>query len=587
MHTFEFLGEIAILCISAVVVIVVFNRFRLPPVIGLLATGLIVGPSGFAWVSQGEVIDAVSELGIVLLLFSIGLEFSLDDLKRLRSIVLVGGPLQVVISTILLGSGAYFVSTLTGHPLSFTGSVLVGMATALSSTAICIKMLKDRRELSLPHGRAVMGILIFQDIAVVPMMIVVALMSPATDMSSLDILLRLITLVSVTVALFLGLRVLLPRLVPYVTRVSTPEVLILGGLALCLGTAWVTQQAGVSMALGAFIAGMAIGGSEEGHSFARVLQPMRDAFTSMFFLSIGLLVNISWQWLPMNLATAGAILVVNAIVVAFVLTTLRINLRTALMAAVILAQVGEFSFVLATNGFQHGVISSFDMQNMIVSIVITMIVTPTLITIAPWFAERTLPAIRRFGPLQRWYTQKASAQEHAAQSHHAERTVVTIIGGGVLGVNVSRVLHRTNIAHCILELSGSMVTRLREAGVPVVQGDMMDVEALEKAGINNSTVVIVAISDHTAQAQGVALVRKLRPDALVIARTRYANASTALADRGADVVITEEYESSIQVFVTVLEHLGVEPDVIQHHEDVMRDDRYGVLARLRAPTDGK
>ena len=210
-------------------------------------------------------------------------------------------------------------------------------------------------------------------------------------------------MIGVTVVLIVGLRYALPRIIPYVTRTATPEVLILGGLALCFGTAYVTSLAGVSMALGAFIAGLAIGGSEEGHTIGRVLQPMRDAFTSVFFLSIGLLVNISWQWLPMNIITALGILVANAVVVTLVLIPLRVNPRTAVMAAVILAQVGEFSFVLATAGASLGVISDFDLQNLIVSIIITMVVTPLLITFAPWFAERATPVVEQVLPGQSWF----------------------------------------------------------------------------------------------------------------------------------------------------------------------------------------
>jgi monovalent cation:H+ antiporter-2, CPA2 family len=581
MHGFEFLDELVLLFLVAVAVIIVFNRFKLPPIIGLIATGLLVGPSGLALVAQDDVISAVSELGVILLLFTIGLEFSFDDLKRLRKVVLIGGPLQIIASTVVIGLSAYAVAQWTEGGLSVNAALLMGMAMALSSTAICIKMLKDRRELGLPHGRAVLGILIFQDIAVVPMMIIVTLMAPNSTLTAMDIVVRLGMLVGVTAALMIGLRYILPKLIPYVTRVSTPEVLILGGLAICFGTAWITSAAGISMALGAFIAGVAIGGSEEGHAFGRVLHPMRDAFTSMFFLSIGLLVEVTWAWMPVNIITALGILVVNTLVVILILASLRINLRTAVMSGIILAQVGEFSFVLATAGHEYGILTDFNMQNMIVSIIITMIVTPTLITFAPWFAERAAPVVRYILPIQRWYDRRVQRDPGLPPLVGGiSGPVVTIIGGGVLGTNVGRVLGRTAIPYCILELNGANVARLRESGCTVVQGDMTDHEALERAGILHASVIIIAISDHTALAQGLDHIRKLRPDAMIVVRTRYARDSDVLLNRGADVIITEEYESSIQVFVTVLEHLGVDPDVIIEHEDAMRDSRYGLLARL-------
>lgn len=584
MHGFEFLDEIVLLCVVAVGVIILFNRVKLPPVIGLITTGLLLGPSGVALVAQDDVISAVSELGVILLLFTIGLEFSLDDLKRLRRVVLIGGPLQVIASTLVIGASAYGVAQWTEGGLSVNAALLMGMAMALSSTAICIKLLKDRRELGLPHGRAVLGILIFQDIAVVPMMIVVTMLSPTSSLTLVDIAIRLGLLVGVTAVLMGGLKYLLPRLIPYVTRVSTPEVLILGGLALCFGTAWITSTAGISMALGAFIAGVAIAGTEEGHEIGRVLHPMRDAFTSMFFLSIGLLVNIDWSWMPVNLLTALGILVANTIVVILILASLGINLRTAVMSGLILAQVGEFSFVLATAAHDYGIISDFNLQNMIVSIIITMIVTPLLITVAPWFAERAEPVVRYVLPIRRYSDRRIDRDPGLPPLvGGVGGPVVTIIGGGVLGSNVAQVLNRTAIPYRILELSGANVQRLRERGCAVIQGDMTDAEALERAGVLHASVIILAISDHTALGRGLLQLRKLRPDAMIIVRTRYAKDSDALLDRGADVIITEEYESSIQVFVTVLEHLGVDPDVIAEQEAAMRESQYGLLARLRSP----
>lgn len=585
MHTFDFLDEIVILCLAAVVVIIAFNRFKLPPIIGLLSAGLFVGPSGLGLVAQDEIITAISELGIILLLFTIGLEFSLNELRRLRTIVLVGGPLQVGFASVVAGTLAYFISMFTNNPLSLNASLLIGMATALSSTAICTKILKDRRELSLPHGRAVMGILIFQDIAVVPLMIIVTIMVPGTGIDVIDGVFRLGVLVFVTTALIVGLRVVLPRLVPYVIRVSTPEVLILGGLALCLGSAWITGVAGMSMALGAFIAGVAIAGSEEGHAFARVLQPMRDAFTSIFFLSIGLLVHVSWLNMPFTMIAALGALLINALVVTVILLSLRINIRTAVLAGVILAQVGEFSFVLAKAGQQYGIITTDVFQIMIITIIITMIVTPTLITFAPLFAEHAAPIVKSIQPIRWWYSggqqDEASSQISSAVSDLTDGPMVTIVGAGVLGTNVARVFARTGISYRILELNSAVVANLQSKGEYVLHGDIIDSDALERAGVKTASVIIIAISDQTVLAQGVRSVRRLRPDVLIIVRARYATDTELLAGSGADIVVTEEYESSIQVFVTVLEHLGLDPEVIRQQEKAMREDRYGLLARLR------
>ncbi|MCU0330115.1 MAG: cation:proton antiporter [Candidatus Kapabacteria bacterium] len=583
MHHFDFLDDIVLLCAAAVAVILVFQRFRIPPIIGLITTGILLGPSGAGLITQDEVISTLSELGVILLLFTIGLEFSLDDLRKLRRIVLIGGPLQIALSTLAIGVGAYVVSSWISPGTTWQTSAMIGLAMALSSTAICTKLLKDRREINLPHGRAVLGILIFQDIAVVPMMIIVSLLAPGATSEPSEIALKIGTMIGIGGGLTLAMRLLLPRLVPFVTRVSAPEVLILGGLAICFGAAWLTSLAGISMALGAFIAGVAIAGSEEGHTIGRVLEPIRDAFTSVFFVSVGLLLHITWEYLPMNIASALGILVVNAIIVALILIALKIPLRVALIAAIILAEVGEFSFVLATAGRDYGLIDELGFQNMLVSIIITMIVTPTLITFAPRIAEKASPAFN-FVPLVRWLGKRGAEDAHVdadvGHEEDAEVPVVCIIGAGVLGTNVARVLDATEIPYRMLELNREAVVRLRAEGFPVVHGDSTNRHDLDHVGIARARAVVLAISDQTALAQSVRALRAARPDILVIARTRYALAADSVAHAGADIVVTEEYESSIQVFINLLEHLDVAPDVIQQQEDIMRSDHYGLLGRL-------
>jgi monovalent cation:H+ antiporter-2, CPA2 family len=581
MHTFSFLDEIVLLLAAALGVIMIFNRIKLPPIVGLMVTGLLLGPSGLSLVNEGSVITGVSEIGVILLLFTIGLEFSFDDIRRMRTVVFVAGPLQLIIGATAITFGAMFVASQTGVPLTTEGAVLIGMAMALSSTAICMKLLKDRRELKQPHGKMVTGILIFQDIAVVPMMLIVVLLSPKTNHTGWDLVQGIAIMIGVTVALILTLRYLVPRIVPVVTRTASPEALIIGGLALCLGTAWIADQAGISMALGAFIAGMTIGGSDDGHRFGRVLQPIRDVFTSMFFVSIGLLVTIDWSWIHITVLTALAILAVNTIVVLVVLVILRVNLRTAVIASIILAQVGEFSFILIKAGHDHGVLSAFDMQNLIVCIIFTMVVTPTLIRVAPWFAERTAPMVRRIRPVRQWYATGDRSVEGGESADYTEiPPLVLIVGAGVLGTNVAQVMDQTTIPYRVLEIDPLRVEDLRLKGCTVIEGDVTDHDALLRGGIRDAHAVVIAISDQMALAHGVEVVRRERPDVLIIARTRYALDTESVARKGADIVITEEYESSIQVFVTVLEYLGVPSDVIHQQEIDMRSNDYGVLTVL-------
>lgn len=569
MHHFPFLDALVIICGAAVAVILVFQRLRIPPIIGLIATGVLLGPAGFGVIVQDDMIAGLSELGVVMLLFTIGLEFSLDDLRRLRRIVLVGGPLQILLSSSVIAIGAWFVAAWLGAAIAWQTAILVGMAMSLSSTAICTKLLKDRRELSLPHGRAVMGILIFQDIAVVPLMIVVSLLAPRQTLGADEVLLRIGMLVGVSAALIVGMRFLLPRLIPFVTRVSAPEVLILGGLALCFGAAWVTSVAGISMALGAFIAGVAIAGSEEGHAIGRVLEPMRDAFTSVFFVSIGLLVNINLSWLPANFLVALIVVLVNAIIVWLVLVGLRVPLRVALIAGIVLAEVGEFSFVLATAGLEYGVVSTTGFQNMLVTIIITMVLTPTLISAAPWLAERATP-LMNVVPFLRRFVSTVAPYTTQVDEATTDNPQVVIVGAGVLGSNVARVLHSVGITYRMLELNGEGVATMRTAGHSIMQGDVTERRALEVAGVPRAKAVVVAISDQTAVVQGIRAIRALRPDVYLVVRSRYAAHAKAMAEAGASLVVTEEHESSISVFVALLARLDVSSDVIREQELIAR-----------------
>lgn len=591
MHTLEFLDELVLLCLAALAVITVFQRVKLPPIIGLIATGLIIGPTGFGLVEQDAIIAAISELGIVLLLFTIGLEFSIDDMRKLKSIVFIGGPLQVLLSTVLTGTGAYFISQWAGSPIDLNGAILIGMAMAISSTAICTKLLADRKELHAPHGRAVLGILIFQDIAVVPMMIIVTMLSAHAsthptiltlwvtqkfggNVEAIDALARILTLVVVTGGLLFGMRTLMPRVMAYVTRTNHQEVLILGALGLCFSAAWITSIAGISMALGAFIAGMAIAGSEESHLLEKTLRPMRDAFTSVFFLSVGLLVNVNLVALPTNIGSALLVLLANAVVVAIILISLRMPIRTAIMAAMILAQVGEFSFLLISLGVDYDVISSTDFQNMLVAIIVTMIVTPTLVTIAPFVAERVVPLANAIPALRRWSMDDERGMiKLETADEERDKPMVVIVGGGVLGTHVAHVFKQTGITYRMVELNRDTVARLRERGEPILAGDITDVDTLEHAGVRDAAVVIVAINNTMALVRGVEVIRHMRPDVQIIVRSRYLQDCGAVREKGADLVIVEEFESSISVFTHVLAYLGAAPELIEQQEQRMRAQR--------------
>ncbi len=388
MHSFPFLDELMLMSTAALLVILLFRRMKLPPVIGLIVTGLMMGPSGLGLVENSEVISNAAEIGVVMLLFTIGLEFSLDELTKLRSIVLIGGPLQILLSSAMAAAAVLIFSAVRGFSISLEGAILVGMCTALSSTAICIKLLKESHQLQTSHGRAVLGILIFQDIAVVPMMIIATMLVSKNGIQYADIAYTLGVLVIVIAVLVVGLKWLLPRLMRFVQRETASEILILGGIVVCFGVAWITAAFGLSMALGAFIAGVAIAGSDEGHMIGEVIEPIRDVFTSLFFLSIGLLVNIMWHDIGTSIAVASIMVTVNALILIAIFKAIKLDMSTAIIASIMLSQVGEFSFVIASIGKEYQIISQTQYHHLLVSIIITMVVTPYLAKIAPKIAGR-------------------------------------------------------------------------------------------------------------------------------------------------------------------------------------------------------
>lgn len=418
-----------------------------------------------------------------------------------------------------------------------------------------------------------MGILLFQDMAIVPLMIVISLLDRNANVTTADMAMRVGSFVGFGVAIAVGLRLLLPRLVRMVAQTSVQEVLILGALVICFGAAYITSLVGMSMALGAFMAGVIIAGTEYGHRIGRAVESMRDAFTSIFFISIGLLLDIEPSLILPTVAGAITVVALKALVVTVVLRMLGLSIRIAMLAGLVLAQIGEFSFVLAETGLRAGLIDRNGFQAMLLVIVVTMTVAPLLISAAPGLVQRAVP-LSRFAPLSS--SSKGARKERAED----EAAAVVIIGYGVHGRNVARVLDATAITYRVMEMSGSAVERCKRDGVPIMYGDATDVHDLEHAGVSTADAVIIAISDQSAVAMATTTIRRLRPDVFIIARTRYARDAESISKAGANVVVTEEYESSIQVFVALLKHLGVEPEVIAEQESLMHSHRYGVLGRV-------
>lgn len=569
MHDLDFLGELVLIGAIAVAIILIFQRLRIPSVIGLIFTGILLGPSGIGVVYDERMISTLAELGVVLLLFTIGLEFSLEELNKLKRIVFLGGLVQMVVTGVVISCLAYWFMHAIGYAIPVSAALFLGFAFSVSSTAICLKILTDREELALPHGRVAMGILIFQDLAIVPLMVGINFLKPGVA-PSLKVMVSKIGIIFFAAAvIFAGLRFLTPRVVRLLASRKAKEVLVIGALVICFGAAWLTAFAGLSMALGSFVAGMVIASTDESHQISQKIDPFREAFTSLFFVSVGLLLHVRMVDLPLFIFIALVVLVVKAVLVYGVSMVLGNSLRVSMMAGMALAQIGEFSFVLAESGLKNHVIGHDLFQAMLSIIVVTMIVTPAMIAIAPKFADQVAPALG-FIPLVSRHSLTHPTRPPDSTIICAGEIHASIIGFGLNGQNVAAVLRATNISYSVLELQREVVKVMRKKGEPIYYGDCTEKKALLRAGIDHARAVVIGISDIVAARSSIRLIREVNEKAFIIVRTRSLDDVASFYRVGADVVVTEKFETSIQIFSLLLNHFTVAPDLILEQQEIIR-----------------
>ena len=569
MHDFDFLGELVLIGALAIAIILIFQRLKIPPVIGLIFTGILLGPSGIGAVYDQKMVATLAELGVVLLLFTIVLEFSLDDLKKLKKIVLVGGIVQILVTGLAISVLSWWFMHAIGRSITLPSSVFLGFSFSVSSTAICLKILADRDELALPHGRIALGILIFQDIAIVPLMIGINMLSPDT-VPSFELVFKKIGIILLfATAIVIGFRLLMPKIVRLIASLHAREVLVIGALVICFGAAYLTSLAGLSLALGSFIAGMVIASTDESHQISVTIDPFREAFSSIFFISVGLLLDVKMINLPLYVSIALVVLLVKGLLVAGISLFLGNSLRVSMMAGMALAQIGEFSFVLAETGLKNSIINHEIFQAMLAIIVVTMIVTPAMIAIAPKFADQVAPVLG-FIPLVSKDSPSFPVRPPDSTIICAGEIHAAIIGFGINGQNVAAVLHATNISYSVLEVDREIVKTMKRKGEPIYYGDCTEKKALLRAGIDHARAIVLGISDPTAIRNSITMIRDINKKAFIIVRARTLANVASLYKAGADVVVTEKFETSIQIFSLLLNHFTVDPELILEQQEIIR-----------------
>ncbi|MFH1844001.1 MAG: cation:proton antiporter [bacterium] len=561
--TLPLLKDIVIIMALSIGVLFLFSRLRLPAIVGFLMTGLLAGPFGLQWVSAIYEVEILAEIGVVLLLFTIGIEFSLNNLLQIRKTVLLGGTLQVVL-TVLAGLA---VAHGAGRPLG--QSLFVGFLISLSSTAIVLRLIQERAEVDSPHGRTMLGILIFQDVVVVPMMLLTPLLGGVQGSSMVPLALLLARGLGVVVLVLLGSKWVVPTILHQIVRTRSRELFMLSILVMCFSIAWLTSSIGLSLALGAFLAGLTISESEYSRQALTLILPFKDVFSSFFFISIGMLLDMGFlleQWQVIALLTGG-VLGLKAFLAALATLSLGFPVRTSVLAGLGLCQIGEFAFVLSKTGLEHGLLPGSSYQLFLSVSVITMAATPFVVTLAPRVADLVTRLV-----MPRRLRARGAAERAPVQPGLKDHLVV--VGFGINGRNLARAAKVAGIPYIILEINSETVRRQKTLGVPIYYGDATQEAVLEHVNVQGARVVVVAISDPAAARSIIETVRRLNPLACIIVRIRYILEMKPLYELGASEVIPEEFETSMEIFSRVLRKYLVPRGEIEKLTAEIRADGY-------------
>lgn len=555
------LKEIMIIFILSIVVILFCYRIKLPTIVGFLITGILAGPHGFGFVQDVYDVEMLANIGIVLLLFSVGMEFSVKKIIEYKRYFFIGGVLQVFLTTL----GGLLVGYVTGFALGT--SIFIGFLLSLSSTAIVLRLLDEKSQMDSPQGKFIVGVLIFQDIIAIPMMLLTPMLSGAEMELNADFWLSLVKGLVVLTVVIIAAHNLVPRLLYLIARTRSRELFLLSVLTICFSVAWITSSVGLSLSLGAFLAGLIVSDSEYRHEAVHDILPFQDIFTSFFFVSIGMLLDTGFflQQPLFILSVALGIIILKATMAGISAICLGSPLRVAVLSGLALCQVGEFSFVLAKNGVGLGIGSDYHYQLFLAVSLLTMAVTPTLITLSPLAANLILQL-----PIPSWLVNGLNPPSSSTKSKHENHTI--IIGFGPSGQNLARSLKESALPYVIIEMNPETVITQKAQGEPILYGDATHHTILSHVDLSSAKAVAILINDHNATQHIVETVRRLNPSVYLIARTRYMRQVKALYDKGADDVISDEFGTSVEVFTRVLKICNIPQEQIEKIAQELRDE---------------
>jgi CPA2 family monovalent cation:H+ antiporter-2 len=562
--------------VAAVAAAVVCRSLKLPPMLGYLLVGVLIGPNALALAQDGAGVRYLAEFGVVFLMFVIGLEFNLPKLRSMRKLVFGLGLSQVLLTLLGTIAGHFLLvaawQRLTGQSwqMSWQGAVVLGGAMAMSSTAIVVKLMVERLEMESEHGRRVIGVLLFQDLAVVPLLVLIpALGSPPEQMAQSLGWAVLKAGLLLTVLLVGGQRVMRWWLT-LVARRKSDELFILNLLLVTLGLAWLTEHAGLSLALGAFVAGMLVAETEFKHQVETDIRPFHDVLLGLFFITIGM--KLDWrpvldQWALVLLLTTIPVLA-KAVLVAVLARAFGAAPGVAVRTGLYLAQAGEFGFVLLTLGTQQGLVAPEWTSPVLASMVLSMLATPFIVM----GSNRIVNRVARSD----WLLQSVQLTTIARKSIAAEKHVI-ICGFGRSGQNLARLLEAERIPYMAMDLDPDRVRQAAAAGQSVVFGDAARLQSLMAAGLARANAVVVSYPDTASALKILRLVREHAPAVPVVVRTIDDADLETLREAGATEVVPEAIEGSLMLASHALALVGVPMRRVIRITRDARDARYGLL----------
>jgi CPA2 family monovalent cation:H+ antiporter-2 len=561
------LKDIVIIFAFATAVNFLFTKIKIPTIIGYLLTGIVAGPSLLGIIQSPHEIEFMAEIGIILLMFTIGLEFSLNHLIKIRNIVFFGGFVQLVFTA---GVTALFARM---YAMSWGTAVFTGFLTALSSTALVLKILQGKGELTSNYGRTVVGILIFQDIVLIPLI----LLTPILGGQTADIGAKLLGMGSKTLFImalvYVGNRWIMPKVLHLIALTKNQELFLMSILLVCLAVALLTAEMGLSLAFGAFLGGLMISRSEYSQDAFSHLIPFKDTFTSFFFVSIGMLLDLSFvgENLTLVFATVLLVIAIKTAVAGGTAFILGHTFRGTIIVGFAMAQIGEFSFILAKTGQTYQILSDYYYQLFLAVTIVSMAVSPFLIMVAKPAASMLLKLpipgflIKGIFPLK-------EIEVPRMQNH------IVLIGKDSRSLNLSRMASRMKLPYVSIVFDPAAARARQVKGEMVVYGDAMNEPILRKACIETATIVVISIGDAITALGVIEKVRAMNKYAFIIVRSKHVSDIEDLYAMGADQVIPEEFETAIDLFERILKKMLIPKNEIETALTRIRDDNYGIFS---------